>query len=192
MNVSYAAHRTPLYSHLRYLSTPRRGRPGADDTLSTRLAAWWLDAAEYCAARPCLGSPPAQASAGSGPMRGRCGHLGRGQLGCGGDPRPRAHRTDHVRIVPLRPPGPNWARMGGLAGLVPAYLLEPLAHDYAVGRGDRRRRRAARAPSCVLSPRHRSRGAGAAPWNAGGQRSEAMSPSRRSRTPHPSADLSIP
>jgi hypothetical protein len=44
-NMGFAAHWLPLFSHLRYLSVPRRNRDRATSSLSGRLARWWLDSA---------------------------------------------------------------------------------------------------------------------------------------------------
>ena len=44
-NLGYAAHPVPLYSHLRYLTVPRRGRADPAESLGVSLAKWWLGAA---------------------------------------------------------------------------------------------------------------------------------------------------
>lgn len=44
-NIGFAAHWLPLFSHLRYLSVPRRNPRRAADSLAGRLARWWLDGA---------------------------------------------------------------------------------------------------------------------------------------------------
>lgn len=44
-NIGYAAHWIPLFSHLRYLTAPSDSGERKTDSLSARLARWWLDAA---------------------------------------------------------------------------------------------------------------------------------------------------
>lgn len=44
-NIGFAAHWLPLYSHLRYLSVPRRDGDSAFGSLAGKLAGWWLRSA---------------------------------------------------------------------------------------------------------------------------------------------------
>ena len=44
-NIGYAAHSIPLLSHLRYLTVPSDSGERKTDSLSARLARWWLDVA---------------------------------------------------------------------------------------------------------------------------------------------------
>ena len=122
-NHAYAAHRLPLYSHLRYLTVPRRGRADPAESLGVSLAKWWLGAAWTDGPAPTF-DPGASArwwlpdhpSPGGGGRQ--TGEMGLGLLGRDRDrqPCPHGRRLDlATRLGDVGPGSPQLARVACLA-----------------------------------------------------------------------------